>query len=99
MEAALSNLRPYGITRLLTIDTEFRLDEDYRIDGSLDTSFGSNGTGGFSIDFGSADTFSTFPTRNATVIQADGKIVTVGGAGFISGPNAGYNFALARLWP
>src|SRR5579863_312752 len=30
MNAALSMLRPYGIRQVLTIDSEFRLDEDYR---------------------------------------------------------------------
>jgi hypothetical protein len=69
----------------------------YHTDGSLDTSFGTNG--GVSIDLGSADNYVLTPAGSNLLIQADGRAVIGGTAGFTSGPYTGYNFALARLWP
>jgi uncharacterized delta-60 repeat protein len=60
----------------------------YETDGSLDPSFG-DGDGKVSIDFTPRDDF-----PYAVRIQADGKIVVAGAAGY-SGPNS--RFALARL--
>jgi uncharacterized delta-60 repeat protein len=60
----------------------------YKTDGSLDPSFGG-GDGKVSIDFTPRDDFA-FAVR----IQADGKIVLAGAAGY-SGPNS--RFGLARL--
>ena len=58
----------------------------YDTDGSLDTSFGDGGT--VTTDF------SPYPDEGlAVALQADGKVVMVGGAGF-GGPNE--RFALAR---
>src|SRR5262249_7346960 len=69
----------------------------YRPDGSLGFSFGANGA--VAIDFGSANNFTVSPGSSNLLIQPDGKVVMATGAGFTSGPYAGYNFALARLWP
>ena len=69
----------------------------YHTDGSLDTSFGTNG--GASIDLGSADNYVLTPAGSNLLTQADGRAVIGGTAGFTSGPFTGYNFALARLWP
>jgi uncharacterized delta-60 repeat protein len=60
----------------------------YETDGSLDPSFGG-GDGKVSIDFTPRDDFAY-----AVRIQANGKIVVAGAAGY-SGPNS--RFALARL--
>jgi uncharacterized delta-60 repeat protein len=60
----------------------------YETDGSLDPSFGG-GDGKVSIDFTPRDDF-----PYAVRIQANGKIVVAGAAGY-SGPNS--RFALARL--
>jgi uncharacterized delta-60 repeat protein len=70
----------------------------YHLDGSLDTTFGTNGSGGLAIDFGSANNSVMKPAGHNTIIQSDGRITTVGTSAFVSGPNAGYNFALARVW-
>jgi uncharacterized delta-60 repeat protein len=69
----------------------------YHADGSTDTTFGTNG--GFIIDFGSANNFMLPPANNNLLIQSDGRVVIGGTSGFTSGSFAGYNFALARLWP
>jgi len=70
----------------------------YQLDGTLDTTFGANGSGGIAIDFGSANSFVATPARNNTFLLPDGRITTSGTSAFASGPFAGYNFALARLW-
>ena len=62
----------------------------YETDGSLDPSFGG-GDGNVSIDFTPRDDF-----PYAVRIQADGKIVVAGAAGY-NRPNS--KFALARLTP
>jgi uncharacterized delta-60 repeat protein len=69
----------------------------YHTNGSLDMTFGTNGA--VAIDFGSQDTTVLLPCPSNLLIQADGKIVAVGTSKFSTGPYAGYNFALARLWP
>jgi len=71
----------------------------YHFDGSLDTTFGSNGTGGAVVDFGNANTYLQIPATNSSLIQSDGKVILSGTAGFTSGVYSGYNFALARIWP
>jgi hypothetical protein len=70
----------------------------YHLDGSLDTSFGTNGSGGLAVDFGSANNYVMKPAEHNTFVQSDGRVTTVGTSGFVSGANAGYNFALARVW-
>jgi len=70
---------------------------EYHADGSLDTTFGTNG--GVVVDFGSANNFVLVPASENLLIQTDGKIVIGGTAGFTSGSFSGYNFALARFWP
>ena len=62
----------------------------YEADGSLDPSFGG-GDGNVSIDFTPRDDF-----PYAVRLQADGKIVVAGAAGY-NRPNS--KFALARLTP
>jgi uncharacterized delta-60 repeat protein len=69
----------------------------YRNNGSLDTTFGTNGV--FAIDFGSKNNSVLLPSPSDLLVQADGKIVMAGTSKFSSGPFAGYNFAMARLWP
>jgi hypothetical protein len=69
----------------------------YHTDGSLDATFGTNG--GISIDFGHGNNLSIQPGNGSLLIQADGRIVISESANFASGTYAGYNFALARLWP
>ena len=61
----------------------------YETDGSLDSSFG--GDGSVSVDFTPRDDFAY-----AVRVQADGKIVVAGAAGY-NRPNS--KFALARLTP
>ena len=70
----------------------------YHLDGSLDTTFGTNGSGGLAIDFGSANNYVMKPAEHNTFIQSDGRVTTAGTSGFASGANAGLNFALARVW-
>jgi hypothetical protein len=70
----------------------------YHLDGSLDTTFGTNGSGGLAVDFGSANNYVMKPAEHNTFVQSDGRVTTVGTSGFVSGANAGYNFALARVW-
>jgi uncharacterized delta-60 repeat protein len=70
----------------------------YHLDGSLDTTFGTNGSGGLAIDFGSANNYVMKPAAHNTFVQSDGRVTTAGTSGFASGANAGYNFALARVW-
>jgi len=70
---------------------------EYHADGSLDTTFGTNG--GVAVDFGSANNSVLSPANDNLLIQTDGKIVIGGTAGFTSGSFSGYNFALARFWP
>jgi uncharacterized delta-60 repeat protein len=70
----------------------------YHLDGSLDTSFGTNGSGGLAVDFGSANNYVMKPAEHNTFVQSDGRVTTAGTSGFVSGANAGYNFALARVW-
>jgi uncharacterized delta-60 repeat protein len=69
----------------------------YHTNGSLDTTFGTNGA--VAVDFGSKNATVSLPCPSNLLIQADGKIVAVGTSKFSTGPYAGYNFALARLWP
>lgn len=64
----------------------------YNSDGTLDPIYGTNGA--VALDFGGGSNFGYRIT-----LQSDGKSVVVGTAGFASGPHAGYNFAVARLWP
>lgn len=59
----------------------------YNTDGTLDTSFG--GTGKVTFPFGTSDNF-----VYGTAIQADGKIVLVGGS---KDTNSNYTASLARL--
>lgn len=80
---------PYTVNRYLVI-------AQYHADGSLDTSFGTNG--GIALDFGSKDSSGISPGNDNTLIQSDGKVVIVGAVAFTTGPS-GYNFALARIWP
>jgi uncharacterized delta-60 repeat protein len=70
---------------------------EYQTDGSLNTTFGTNG--GFTIDFGHQDNSVSTPGNSNLLIQADGRIVIAGSANFSSGPDAGWNFAVARVWP
>ena len=70
----------------------------FNLDGLLDTTFGTNGSGGLAIDFGGANNFVMKPAEHNTFVQSDGRIITVGTSGFVSGSNAGANFALARVW-
>ncbi|HEX8118312.1 MAG TPA: delta-60 repeat domain-containing protein, partial [Pyrinomonadaceae bacterium] len=60
----------------------------YKTDGSIDTSFGTDGR--VLTDFGD-----TYDQALAVLVQPDGKIVVVGAA-FSTGPMAGADFALAR---
>ena len=53
--------------------------------GSLDTSFGSGGTGVATVDFGGSD------YGRKVAVQADGKILVLGTT------EVGYNFAIARF--
>jgi hypothetical protein len=70
----------------------------YDATGSLVTTFGSNGA--VAVDFGGGNNTAPQPgSNNNLLIQHDGKLVIAAMAGFASGTNAGYNFALARLWP
>jgi len=69
----------------------------YHTDGSLDATFGTNG--GFTIDFGHHNNGVTSPGNSNLLIQADGRIIITGSANFSTGPYAGWNFALARVWP
>jgi len=65
----------------------------YNTNGSLDTSFGNNGTVGVDVRIG-------VPRQNAAqelLIQPDNKIVAVGNSN--SGLNTGFDFAMARLNP
>ena len=64
----------------------------YNSDGTLDPIYGHNGV--VALDFGGADNFGYRIT-----LQSDGKSLVVGSASFVSGAHAGYNFAVARLWP
>jgi uncharacterized delta-60 repeat protein len=65
--------------------------------GSLNTVFGSGGA--VAIDFGGGNNTMPSVGSSSLLIQLDGKVVIAGDVGFASGPNAGYNFGLARLWP
>lgn len=64
----------------------------YDSNGTLDPTFGDNGA--TAIDFGGGSNLG-----NGIILQSDGKSVVVGTAGFASGPNAGFDFAVTRLWP
>ncbi len=69
----------------------------YDANGSLVPAFGTSGA--VAIDFGGGNnSLETYGSSNL-LIQPDGKPVIAGSAGFTSGSFAGYNFALARLWP
>lgn len=70
----------------------------YRNNGTLDATFGTSG-GTVAIDFGSNNTTGLLLSESNLLIQPDGRIVMAGSAKFASGSYAGYNFALARLWP
>jgi uncharacterized delta-60 repeat protein len=63
----------------------------YNPDGSLDAGFGTSGR--VTTHFGF-----TFAKASGVALQADGKIVVVGGTS-VSDPNGGFNFALARYNP
>ena len=63
----------------------------YNPDGSLDTSFSADGKQ--TTDFGG------FDAANGVAIQADGKIVAVGGGGGSIGLGGVDDFALARYNP
>jgi uncharacterized delta-60 repeat protein len=45
----------------------------YHLDGSLDTSFGTNGSGGLAVDFGSANNYVMKPAEHNTFVQPDGR--------------------------
>ncbi len=62
----------------------------YNTDGSLDTDFGSNGTGMANTNFGSPN-----DEAYAVALQSDGKIVVAG----FSNNGTNYTFALARYLP
>ena len=65
----------------------------YDSSGILDPAFGSNGA--TAIDFGGGANLG-----DRIILQSNSKSTELcRGAGFASGPNARYNFAVTRLWP
>ncbi|MEV7522308.1 calcium-binding protein [Streptomyces sp. NPDC091371] len=66
----------------------------YNTDGSLDTDFGTDGTGKLSTDFGSSE-FASGDQASGVALQNDGKIVA---AGFVNSNDTsfGTRFALTR---
>ena len=69
----------------------------YHTNGSLDSTFGTNGE--VAIDFGNGNNSVTLPGNSSLLLQSDGRILVTGTAKFTAAPYTGYNFALARLWP
>jgi uncharacterized delta-60 repeat protein len=71
----------------------------YDSTGVLVPSF-NNSHGVVALDWGSANNFTVGRQDSGLIVEpSDGKLVVGTGTGFSSGPYAGYNFAVARLWP
>ncbi len=65
----------------------------YNIDGSLDTTFGTNGK--VITEFGPTESDITSSNGSKVTVQSDGKILLTGSSGSVSGSN-GADFALSR---
>ena len=79
-----------GAVQVSSSDTDFGVTR-LKSDGSIDTTFGTNGKVTIAFDF----VTNGFDKATAIAVQADGKIVVVGQASF--GDSARRTFALARL--
>jgi len=67
--------------------------------GQLVTAF-NNSKGAVALDWGSGNNSTeTLSNHDLLIEPSDGKLVLGGTIEFSTGPNTGYNFAAARLWP
>jgi uncharacterized delta-60 repeat protein len=85
----------YASTSSGNYDFVLKVDSTGSLVGGFD-----NSKGAIALDWGSGINYTASLSNHDLLIEpSDGKIVMGGTVEFTSGPNTGYNFAVARMWP